>query len=903
MKQLRLSKLGKEIPLSKLRIEPLLFAFLLPFLGMSTAMYVGGFYPFGKAMILYSDMYYQYFPFFVQLRDNILSGDGFMWTWSVGMGLDYLGLFAYYLASPLNLLSIFLPESMLLGYFSMLLPIKLGLAGLFFALFLKKVFNRNDWSIVLFGALYATCAWALAYQWNIMWLDTFALLPVVVIGMLSLLEKRKFMLYTLSLFLAVYVNYYIGFFICIFVFLTFICYEICRFESIKKTLIDLSLMAVFSLLALGMTLILELPAYAALQNTYASENKFPADFALNLVKENNFKGLLEAMTKIAGNMNGGIKHNFVAYDGLPNIYCGVGTIMLAFLLLTTKEVKLREKICFLCLLIFLMLSFAIKQLDYIWHGFHFPVQIPYRFSFIFSFVLLVMAYRAFTLWDKFKVWQVIVSVFFCLIIVFLPEKQSSAYLTLNLILLSLYALVCIYQAIPVYTTKKMKKEQIRRLESDRKKLCSRTLAGILAVELILNLVNYGIGFYSVSSRSPVSGYPKGKDDAKSAIAYMKELEKDTLFYRAEATHNQALNDSALNGYNGISTFTSSAYVNVTEFMQALGFAAYNSYNRYCYEESSPVANLFLNLKYMIERDGDTDENSYFDEVARYGKVILLENNAYLPLGFLANSELGDLKFPINGNHFQFQDNLIKASTGISGIWSTVSSSNIQITSNADVTLTSVDKSGVCNYNATGNGNVTFTFYPQEEGFFCIDIDQSKRNDFYFKKNGKMILSVWEGYSLTQLTGISDVAPGDKIEIIFRCKPGESGKITLKNGILNESLFRQAYDILNASTLNLTEFSTTKVAGTIDCNRDGLLYTSIPQTGNWQASVDGQVVETVKIGDAMLGIPLTEGEHIITITYHNKAFVLGAAITAVSATALIALWVIFYKPYKRFLKEQ
>ena len=112
------------------------------------------------------------------------------------------------------------------------------------------------------------------------------------------------------------------------------------------------------------------------------------------------------------------------------------------------------------------------------------------------------------------------------------------------------------------------------------------------------------------------------------IRYMKERE-DELFYRAEVTHTQTLNDGALNGYNGLSTFTSSANVKVTEFTRKLGFSAKNTYNRYCYEEGSPVSNLFLNLKYLIERRGLVEDNAYFDEVHHFGNVYLLENNAYL----------------------------------------------------------------------------------------------------------------------------------------------------------------------------------------------------------------------------------------------------------------------------------
>ena len=109
------------------------------------------------------------------------------------------------------------PEGMLLGFFSMLVPVKLGLSGLFFAIFLDRIFHRRDWSLTLFSCSYALCAWALGYQWNIMWLDTFALLPLVILGMLCLLQRRRFFLYTITLFLSIASNYYIGLFTCIFV--------------------------------------------------------------------------------------------------------------------------------------------------------------------------------------------------------------------------------------------------------------------------------------------------------------------------------------------------------------------------------------------------------------------------------------------------------------------------------------------------------------------------------------------------------------------------------------------------------------------------------------------------------------------------------------------------------------
>ena len=223
---------------------------------------------------------------------------------------------------------------------------------MFFGMFLKKVTGRQDISTVLFGSFYGLCAWALGYQWNIMWLDTFALLPLVMLGMISLLKEHKFVLYTLTLFLSIYTNYYIGFFTCIFVLLCFICYQICRWKNFSTFIMDLSRIAIFSLLAIGMTAIVSLPTLAALQTTQSSVNKFPEGFQLNMTTEDNWVGLFKVMLQVAGNTNGGIVPSFK--EGLPNLYCGVITTILAILYLFNKKVLLRDKICAVFLLLFFL---------------------------------------------------------------------------------------------------------------------------------------------------------------------------------------------------------------------------------------------------------------------------------------------------------------------------------------------------------------------------------------------------------------------------------------------------------------------------------------------------------------------------------------------------------------------
>ncbi len=938
-------------------------AFAIPVTAVVILMIFSECTPFGSKSMLYSDMFHQYFPFFKAFRKALLSGQSLLYSWDVGMGMDYLGLISYYLASPLNLLSVLLPESWVLPYFSLMVPIKLGLASLFFALFLKKIFHRNDMSIALFGSFYGLCAWALGYQWNIMWLDTFALLPLVALGTVSLLRDRKFILYTVTLFLSVFANYYVGFFTCIFVLLLFICYEICRCKSAAGFFKDLLRIACFSALAIGMTAILTLPALAALGNTYSSVNSFPDSFSLNIVDyascaeareawnllkyateageptfwlwvnavKASFGPVLEGMRQVAGNMAGGLTPTFK--EGLPNIYSGVGTILLSALFLTTRRVKLRDKLCTVFLLVFFMLSFILRQLDYIWHGFHFTNMIPYRFSFLYSFVMLYMAYRAYHIRHRFRTWQFLIAGAVALLMLSLSdtartvpaalgatgelfgrigaviaasssgnvEAQQAAltslqtlynahgdayvFLVFNGVFFLLYFFLLLYPRIHRPLPLEPTWEDYRRLASvrrNRRGMATITLSLVMAIELVMNTVNFGVNF----AYTNIINYPEGTTYSESMIRYMQERE-DSLFYRVETTHSQTLNDGALNGYHGISTFTSSANVRVTEFMDKLGYAARNNWNRYCFEDGSPVANLFLNLKYMLERQGRVEENPYFDTVHHYGDVYLQENNAYLPLGFLAESQLAEADLENYGvNAILAQNELFAAATGLPGtVWNNIPADQVTVEpTNVELGLAS----GIyCDYVASPSGGyITYRYDIQEEGFLCVDMELNGRNSFHVYLNGEYLYS--ESITLPQMLAVSQVKPGDVVELRVVCAANEQSSMTIRGALLDDQMFREGYEILAASTLELTEFSTTKVAGTISCNRDGLLYTSIPYDGNWHATVDGEEVDLVLVGGAMVALDLTEGDHEIVFTYHNESFSLGWKVSTLCLLIFLGL---------------
>ena len=544
------------------------------------------------------------------------------------------------------------------------------------------------------------------------------------------------------------------------------------------------------------------------------------------------------------------------------------------------------------------------QLDYIWHGFHFTNMIPYRFSFLHSFVLLYMAYRAWTLRREYTVWHILlatsVTVFFLScsndlltmtdVELLGMELELPVYIIYNVSFLLLYVVSLIYgcfrRAVPGDLQEEEREEVLGIMEMNRDYRIANARLLLLAffgIELMAGLTSFGLYFPGTG----VSNYPRGTTAAASMIRYMHEREDDTLFYRAETTHSQTLNDGALNNYNGVSTFTSSANVKVTEFMRALGYGAKNTYNRYCFEESSPVANLFLNLKYMIEREGKDKASAFFTDVHHFKDVHLLENTAYLPLGFLADRELANVDFLSSSGKFDFQNQLFTAATGLQPeVWYRLQGQNTSIVGTG-VTITESTGTGFCDYrDATKGSTITYSYIVDRSGFCCIHLNLPKRNDYHVMVNGVELYR--ETISLPQMIAVGDVREGDLLDIRIECDAGEDSNMTVIASVLDNNLFRVGYEKLAACPLELMTFTNTLVEGTVDCDRDGLLYTSIPQNGNWTAEIDGIPAEITLVGDAMIGLQLTEGEHTVSFRYHNAAFSLGWKITAVCAAIFMLL---------------
>ena len=827
-------KTGRHLALS--------FTFPMLILGIVFALH--GVYPFGGKQILVRDFLHQYYPFLSNFWQEARTGSLSPWSWTAGG--DYTALFAYYLASPLNLFTLLFPHAWMREVLTVLLLIKIGCAGLFMSCYLRYAFRQPDHlqaALPVFSTVYALCAFTLGYYWNIMWFDGFALLPLVMLGVLGLMREGKYMMYTASLGLAILANFYIGLFICIFSAITFLGQSIVLRPGAKTLLRKLLLIAGCSALAIGLAAVLLIPAYSSLQNTYTSESGAPARLA--------FYYNLSA-----------IMGNFIAFTpptvmlGPPNLYSGMISILLTVLFIRSKKIPGREKLVFLGIIAFLLISCNVNILYYAWNGFHITNSMPFRFSFLISFTLAAAAYRAFRLSADIKSRDILAMGITAALFLFaaFTGPQENIFVIGNAVLCVIYLLLLSGAA----NTKK-----------------SRLRAALFNVIFLLILVELSISAFIgvlVNQTSPRDNYPDRYDQVQELLNKRKPAGPD--FFRTELTGYFSWNDPSLYNYRGVSCFSSTVNVNTTRFMRGLGLLASETENSYLYTETTPLINAFLNIQYLISPDGrSTDKDLYWGITGTAGDSVLLENRRYLPLGFMVNEDTVNYTHTDN-DPFLSQNNLFRRATGLDTDIFTVSS-------------LSSDPYAVMEDTHALFSEWRYTI--PADGIYYVYINRdTTRDNLYMEiySNGNWLngVHVWLPHILT----LGSFSQGDIISFVSQHPAPPGGDTLGMVGFLNTEVFDRGHALLADEPLRLTHFSGTKIGGHITAFRDGLLYTSIPCDDNWSAYIDGVKSETLKIGGAMIALRLNEGTHNIEFRYRNKSLWAGITISLVSLAILAAL---------------
>ena len=876
-----------------------ILAFVIPVVIMGGVFALRNFFPFGNRMILVVDSWHQYYPFLAEYQQMLKEGSSFMYSWNTGGGSNFIGVIANYIASPLYLLTALIPSGTpwLQMFLAFTVVLRIGCAGMFFAIFLRKVFGKHDLSLVVFSLMYAFCGFILGYYWNMMWLDTVALMPLVIAGVIGVLREKKFSLYIVSLALSIMFSFYIGYMVCLFVLLVCICYTAVSFVSFRESLKNAGKMLGYTVIALMLTAIVTIPSYLCLNasDSASATGEFPTSYSINYAygyETDSILNTLLAIGRTATNMLAFTKP-IVLDQGLPNIACGVLTLVLLPFYFTTKKIKLKEKLVSGGLCVFFLLSFVVNQLNYIWHGMNTPAMVYYRWSFIFSFVMIVLAYRAFMLIDSFSKKTFLFSaglLSLYLVLSFVLQRKISVAVTLA-------GAVVILAGFVLYK---------------KKKLRYRTLSILLSLFVFCEMS--ASAYYGVRTvrSSKIDNYPLNNKEVSTLLEEAGIRDTDEIF-RTEFTQPYTLNDPDLYSVYGISTFNSMVDSSYADVMKELGLAASKGNNRYVYHENTPVANLFLNIKYLVSREGKPLRDTGSAElIATADECGIYENKYYVPMGFVTSPALlqgyssdSDWDFPADVQNWWFS-----TATGIEDDVLSEIEPLSEINCEYPEKATAVDNpshrykldlSGVSKPVATqdeadtSSGSPVWIEYeiPQDGSYYgvfrCTTDDLTT---VIVNGDRENPLELTQDY--TNLTAVGELKKGDRIRVEMEAEYGEKSNIICKLVKLNEDVLSRGTELLKENTMKVTQWTDRGLKGTIHTDKAGLFYTSVLYTEGWKLYVDGKETEITPVADTFIAFEISEGDHEIELKFTTPGLYAGAVITCVGIATFAVLCVVSSK---------
>ncbi len=886
----------------KVRLKPLYYAaaFLIPAALMFIAYAIFGVYPFGERSVLTLDLNGQYVYYFENIRDAFWSGENPLYSWSRNLSGGYQGVIGYYLASPFTFIVILMPRSLIIEALMIMQLCKIGACGVTFYHYAVKSKGVPYLQAVIFSTMYALMAYVAIQLIDPMWIDGPIFLPLVILGLEYLVDDGRKINYIIPLAIMFIANFYIGFMIAIFVAIYFVYYLFFGAKNKFRTF-DYFKTIGRMILATGVVLmcsfIMIFPVYKALalgkfdfsQPDYSFKTMFnPLELIATLLPNQYYSVNVDEGTRMYGR---------------PEIYCGVLSLILVPLYYFNSKIKTNRKIGYSLLMAIMFLSMWIKPLNMMWHGGQDPNWLPYRYSFLVSFVLVSMAAETFANLDGYKlkagppigvfgVLMLLIFIFESVMKTFNYNEDRYKYVAIapysenvtingesrnHLFLGTLVfgaALAAIYLAF-VWMYSHAKKQTHKTVISVAMGVLVIFEAGYNSFDTIFK-IDKEVYYSSKKSYSAIMDAPKVAAELESI---------DDGLYRTEKTFFRNVNDNQAYGFKGLSHSSSVMNTKIINFIETLGYSTKSYETRY--DGNTPLADSLLGIKYVIDDPSKYNPESnkktllspYYEKVRSMTyntedgekPIDIYRNNDALPIAFMADDDILRLSFLGNDNPFNSMNNFLSSMTGNTPSYDGVLQPKEyfwRIEENPEVELnecTERDYDGQHCYDALPNASdptVRIHITPQSEQnlYMYLKSNNQKKCNVWVsttqnKETGEYedfvsYGSYYDGYDYS-IVNLGSFPEGREIEvrltIIQQDKTGANEYIMVKDFQFyhfNYDMFHEDIQTLQASPLNIDmdKLQSNRIVGEIDAKEGQIMYTSIPYEPGWTVKVDGKKVD-------------------------------------------------------------
>lgn len=897
----------------KIREKPtsyLIYAFIIPVV-LNYIIYLAmEIHPFGNGSVLVLDLNGQYVYFYEALRNAVYGQMSMIYSFCRALGGEFMGIYAYYVASPFSYLVALFPQERILDALLIIFLLKTGITGFNFGFYLHRTSKKiNKLSIITFSILYSLTTYAVIHQHNSMWIDAMMWLPLLTLSIEELIKNFKYKRFVILLALTMMSNFYIGYMVCIYVAAYFFYYYFSRNEKwlnnphkephhFRRSFLRI---AGASALGIGISMVVVATAYYSLQfgkNTFSTPNFTPSlrfDF-------------MDFLTKFLPG-----SYDTVRPEGLPFVYCGVITLLLLPVYFLSKKFSSREKALSAAFIMFFVMSFFISTFDLIWHGFQKPNWLNYRYSFMLCFFLIVLAYRGYEEIQHAKTGTIVTAGSLWLLFICVAQKfEFHSYVEridgtiqfdqpLKDIETVWFSAICFIAFMIILCMA---------IKSRSKQTISLIVCIFVCLEVFCNGICSCVEFGDDVIYSSYSSY----NDFISAIRPVTDelLEEDTGFYRFEKNAHRKYCDNMALRIRGLTNSTSTLNRSTITFLHQLGYASKSHWSKYL--GGTPVNDSLLGIKYVLANEKNS-QTLYYENAG--GSVTTYGNTEYtyyrnpyaLSIAYGASDALLDFDLSDGYNPFIRLNGLYGAILGddeAPEIFKAISFGSDGIeTTNCDVSTIA----GHYKYAPQSSSTdciVSYTITAAEDGEIFFYLPSEYPREVSIRVNGKKPSDsdTFYGGESDRIVSLGTFEKGDTVKLSMTLK---GDVLYVKQNVdmfyyIDMDVFEGAISRIAETQMTVSDgWTDSYLPGTLTTTQDSqLIMTTLAYDSGWKVTVDGKRVDTVEALDGVVAFTVdTAGEHEIVMKYRPTALTLGLTITVLSII-LFALIMIFEKQLKAVL---
>ena len=572
--------------------------------------------PFGDNTLAISDGNALYLSFLSYVGRAVKGQEGILYSFEKGLGANLMDSWGWFLLNPTFALFALFDITQYMSAYTLVSTLNLCLCGFTMAVLLKDLYGCKL-SNLIFSTAYALSGFLVANVFQMNFFTGAAALPLMVLGLRRILESRNPLIYILALAYSLMTNFYFGFMLCVASVLIFVAFLIADWNRIEHKKAVMVRYAISSLLAGALSAAVWLPALLALRGGRLDQS------SLSAISFNENMPFLDMFSKlfIGANSPGELQ------NGLPNIFVGILPVYLGILFFMNPGIDRRRRAATAVLTVFYLVSFYIVVFNLAMHGGTVTNWFNYRDSFIFSFLLLMMAAEE---------WRHIADE---------PDrslKRAALILTVGalavfskrfeyvgggMVIIAFAILGVMYLAFRMH-----KKDPVK----NPRRVFTLIVLVLVGVDLFLN---YNFSVKNILAWSHTDSDYQATVMPVSTLVDAVKL-SDRNFYRMEVGEQYSGttgNDPMLYGYNGVGHGGSDDRDFVRTQLSTLGVHRFDMRNYYG-RGVTAATDALLGLKYVISREDLVEEKGY-EKLFTMEAWSLYKNPNALPVALVSDSDI------------------------------------------------------------------------------------------------------------------------------------------------------------------------------------------------------------------------------------------------------------------------